>query len=253
MPAARKDEYPASTIKIEEKASPSARTHGKYICLGIMTQQLPTAAGYLDGHPVTELRDSGSNTLVVRRSLVPERNFTGNMRTVYLLDGSSKQLPEAKVYVDSPFFRGTTLALCMEKPLYDVLLGNINRVLYPTGSDMSRDPSDVSRLHKESAPAEEPVRHHSLREEEANGCTSTAARWVCAICAVDHHHHHGGTRRDLAVFEPGGQQFRAPGVNEARGPARRDVRGKVRRIVEPSVDEGVRGTGAPAASARDAG
>ncbi|KAH7949271.1 hypothetical protein HPB49_006934 [Dermacentor silvarum] len=55
------------------------------------------------------------------------------------------------------------------------------------------------------------------------------------------------------VFKSGGQQFRAPGVNEARGPARRDVRGKVRSIAEPSVDEGFRGTRAPAASVRDAG
>ncbi|KAH7942322.1 hypothetical protein HPB49_022920 [Dermacentor silvarum] len=53
------------------------------------------------------------------------------------------------------------------------------------------------------------------------------------------------------VFEPGEQQFRAPGVNEARGPARRDIRGKVRMTVEPSVDEGIRGTRASAASARD--
>nr|XP_054921325.1 uncharacterized protein LOC129382025 [Dermacentor andersoni] len=35
----------------------------------------------------------------------------------------------------------------------------------------------------------------------------------------------------------------------ARVPARRDIRSKVRRIVEPSVDEDVRGTRAPAASA----
>ncbi|KAH7937061.1 hypothetical protein HPB49_007675 [Dermacentor silvarum] len=74
-----------------------------------------------------------------------------------------------------------------------------------------------------------------LWEEEVNGCTSAAAR------------------DELAVFEPGGQQFGAPGANEARGPAWRDVRGKVQRIAEPGVDEGVRGNRAPAASARGAG
>ncbi|KAH7960502.1 hypothetical protein HPB49_020541 [Dermacentor silvarum] len=64
----------------------------------------------------------------------------------------------------------------------------------------------------------------SKLRQEVNGCTSAAARG------------------ELAVFEPGGQQFRAPGVNEARGPARRDVRGKVRRIAESNEDEGVRGS-----------
>uniref|UniRef100_A0A131XKF8 RNA-directed DNA polymerase n=1 Tax=Hyalomma excavatum TaxID=257692 RepID=A0A131XKF8_9ACAR len=125
---------------------------------------MPTANGYLDGQPVTVLRDSGCNTVVVKRSLVPEENFTGIIRNVYLLDGSSKQLPEAKVYVDSPFFRGTTLALCMEKPLYDVVLGNIDGVLFPC-TNTSHDLSDDARLHKKTEPAEAGVRSASVSPE----------------------------------------------------------------------------------------
>lgn len=126
---------------------------------------MPTANGYLDGQPVTVLRDSGCNTVVVKRSLVPEENFTGIIRNVYLLDGSSKQLPEAKVYIDSPFFRGTTLALCMEKPLYDVVLGNIDGVNFPSGPTTSNDLSDDARLHKESGPAEVAVKCPSMSPE----------------------------------------------------------------------------------------
>lgn len=62
MPAARNEENGASTTKLEENTNPSARTDGQYICLGLVTQEMPTATGYLDGHPVTVLRDSGCNT-----------------------------------------------------------------------------------------------------------------------------------------------------------------------------------------------
>ncbi|KAH7985132.1 hypothetical protein HPB52_024303 [Rhipicephalus sanguineus] len=123
---------------------------------------MPTATGYLDGQPVTVLRDSGCNTVVVKRSLVPGKSFTGITRTVHLLDGSSRHLPEARVYIDSPFFRGPTLALCMEKPLYDVVLGNIDGVVFPSGCTTSHHLSDVARLHEESAPAVESVRYSSV-------------------------------------------------------------------------------------------
>ncbi|KAH8034499.1 hypothetical protein HPB51_025161 [Rhipicephalus microplus] len=116
---------------------------------------MPTATGYLEGQPVTVLRDSGYNTVLVKRSLVPEKSFTSITRTVHILDGSSRQLPEAKVYIDCPFFRGPTVALCMKKPLYDVFLGNIDRVIFLSGSTTAHHLSDVARLHKESTPAGE--------------------------------------------------------------------------------------------------
>ncbi|XP_072145387.1 uncharacterized protein [Dermacentor andersoni] len=167
MPAARNKASPAPTTKSEYKTRPPVKTYGEDICLGLQTQEMPTASGYLNGHPVSVLRDFGCSTVVVRRSMVPEKNFTGIMRTIYLLDGSFKRLPEAKVYVDSPFFRGRTLALCMERPLYDVVLGNIDGVLYPTGFNPSHDLSDMSKRHKDSATAEEPVRHQGVCPDRA--------------------------------------------------------------------------------------
>uniref|UniRef100_A0A6G4ZZ09 Putative tick transposon n=1 Tax=Rhipicephalus microplus TaxID=6941 RepID=A0A6G4ZZ09_RHIMP len=93
------------------------------------SKQMPTVKGYLEGKLVTVLRDTGCNTVVVKRSLVPDCNLTGNTRTIRLLDRSAKVLPEAEVYIDSQFFRGRVLAVCMENPLYEVVLGNIAGVL----------------------------------------------------------------------------------------------------------------------------
>ncbi|XP_070381964.1 uncharacterized protein [Dermacentor albipictus] len=167
IPAGRYEASPAPTTKSEEKTRPPVKPYGEDICLGLQTQEMPTVSGYLNGHPVSVLRDSGCSTVVVRRSMVPEKNFTGITRTIYLLDGSFKRLPEAKVYVDCPFFRGRTLALCMERPLHDVVLGNIDGVLYPTDFNPPHDLSDVSKRHKDSATAEEPVRHQSVCPDRA--------------------------------------------------------------------------------------
>ncbi|XP_042147410.1 uncharacterized protein LOC121836549 [Ixodes scapularis] len=59
-----------------------------------------------------------------------ETNLTNGVpvrtgRAVYLADGTVKMLPEARLLVRSPFFSGEVTALCMESPLYDIILGNI--------------------------------------------------------------------------------------------------------------------------------
>lgn len=96
------------------------------------SKQMPTAKGYLEGKLVTILRDTGCNTVVVKRSLVPDSKLTGSIRTIRLLDQSTKSLPEAEVCIDSPFFKGQVLAVCMENPLYEVVLGNVTGVLSDT-------------------------------------------------------------------------------------------------------------------------
>ncbi|KAH7941129.1 hypothetical protein HPB49_010257 [Dermacentor silvarum] len=93
------------------------------------SKQIPTAKGYLEGKLVTILRDTGCNTVVVKRSLIPDSKLTGSILTIRLLDQSTKSLPEAEVCIDSPFFKGQVLAVCMENPLYEVVLGNVTGVL----------------------------------------------------------------------------------------------------------------------------
>ncbi|KAH7948422.1 hypothetical protein HPB52_022686 [Rhipicephalus sanguineus] len=44
---------------------------------------------------------------------------------VFLLDRTIHYLPEAMVFLDTPFFTGLARVKCMRDPLYDVVLGNI--------------------------------------------------------------------------------------------------------------------------------
>ncbi|CAN7990549.1 unnamed protein product, partial [Ixodes hexagonus] len=89
---------------------------------------MPVVRGEVGGRPVTVLRDSGCNTVVVKRNLVPDDKLTGVSSPVFLLDGTVKYLPEAEIEVKTPYFTGSLTAKCMDKLLYDLVLGNVHGV-----------------------------------------------------------------------------------------------------------------------------
>ncbi|CAN7940047.1 unnamed protein product [Ixodes pacificus] len=78
---------------------------------------------------VTIVRDTGCNTVFVRRSLIADEDHTGTSKAVYLVNGTVKVLPEARLSMRTPFFSGEVTTLCMESPLYDIILGCILGVL----------------------------------------------------------------------------------------------------------------------------
>uniref|UniRef100_L7M186 Putative tick transposon n=1 Tax=Rhipicephalus pulchellus TaxID=72859 RepID=L7M186_RHIPC len=80
-------------------------------------KSMPTAEGVLGNQPVTVLRDTGCDSVIVRRSLVPASNLTGKVSSVCLLDRRVLKLPEADVQIVSPFFTGKARAICMDDPL----------------------------------------------------------------------------------------------------------------------------------------
>lgn len=100
------------------------------------TRRMPVLPGKVNGQRVRVLRDTGSNTLVVRRSLVPDEALTGTTATLWLADGSSIVVPEAKVQIRSPYFSGTVIVKCITTQLYDVIVGNV------AGSREANDPDD---------------------------------------------------------------------------------------------------------------
>ncbi|XP_040071417.1 uncharacterized protein LOC120843961 [Ixodes scapularis] len=93
-----------------------------------LVDNMPVVRGEVCGRPVTVLRDSGCNTVVVKRDLVPDDKLTGVSSPVFLLDRTVKYLPEAEIEVRTPFFTGSLIAKCMDNPLYDLVLGNVHGV-----------------------------------------------------------------------------------------------------------------------------
>jgi len=51
------------------------------------------------------MRDTGSTTCVVKKSLVKKEQMTGSYELCMLIDGIVKRYPTAKVELDTPYFK----------------------------------------------------------------------------------------------------------------------------------------------------
>lgn len=84
---------------------------------------------WLGGKNISVLRDTGCNTVIIRRYLVLAKNFTGIVRPVLSLDTNIKFLPEANSEVETLLVSGNFAAKCMQDALYDLVIGYIEGVL----------------------------------------------------------------------------------------------------------------------------
>ncbi|KAH6933058.1 hypothetical protein HPB50_011733 [Hyalomma asiaticum] len=91
----------------------------------IFGTRMPVVEGEIHGQRVSVLRDSGTNTVLVRKSLVNDEELTGEYSSVLLVDSSVRWLPEAKIFVSTPYYTGSVVAKCLEEPLYDLVIGNL--------------------------------------------------------------------------------------------------------------------------------
>ena len=101
-----------------------------------LEQSMPVRQGVVGNQPVTVLRDTGCSTVVVRRDIVTDGQLGGRVQPCVLLDGTVRRVPVACIKVDTPFFSGKIEALCMDNPLYDLIIGNI------TGARSPQEPDD---------------------------------------------------------------------------------------------------------------
>lgn len=103
----------------------------------ISRSNMPIRKGLIGDKLVEVLRDSGCSTVVVKKSLVRSDQFLGSTRNCVLLDGTVRTVPLAKIRISTPYFEGEVEALCMEQPLYDLILGNIEGCRDPNNPDQT--------------------------------------------------------------------------------------------------------------------
>lgn len=96
-------------------------------------ENLPTGLGRVNGKCVTLLRDTGCNAIVVRKSLVGHLQMSGEFQPCVLMDGTVRRFPIAFIDIQTPYFSGNVKALCMDNPVYDLIVGNVNGVEMPIG------------------------------------------------------------------------------------------------------------------------
>ena len=95
-----------------------------------VTAKIPVVDGKLNGCEVKVLRDTGCSTIVVNRSFVKDDELTGRTIVCVMIDGTAKEYPAAMVNIEAPFLNGSVEAVCMDQPLYDVIIANRPRVRY---------------------------------------------------------------------------------------------------------------------------
>ena len=107
-------------------------------------RKMPVSEGTVEGKSAKILRDTSCSTVVVRRSLVPDEKLTGQEERCILIDGTIRRTPVAKINVDTLYYSGQTTAVCMENPIYDVIIGNIEGVLDTADHQESLQPSPAT-------------------------------------------------------------------------------------------------------------
>ena len=85
---------------------------------------LEIVKGTVEGKPVSVLRDTGSSTVFVHSSIVNGMERTGRMKDIWLADGSVRHCEEVWIDVSTPYISGVVLALVLNIPFADLVIGN---------------------------------------------------------------------------------------------------------------------------------
>ncbi|KAL7647143.1 UNVERIFIED_CONTAM: hypothetical protein RMT77_002401 [Armadillidium vulgare] len=92
---------------------------------------MPVLKGLINGHPGSVLRDTGCNSVVVKREFVEKNQLTGKRMKMLLIDNSIRDVPVAKINVVTPYYEGEVEALALQDAIYDLIIGNISGARAP--------------------------------------------------------------------------------------------------------------------------
>ena len=127
---------PGIELGVATEAAESTLPRVSVACGVKPIRAMPVTKGVVNGTTVDVLRDSGCSTTVMRTRLVSPEQMTRQTKTCVLIDGTEKDFPVAHVVVDSSFYIGELDVLCMDNPVYDVILGNVSGVREPNDPDL---------------------------------------------------------------------------------------------------------------------
>ena len=109
---------------------------------------MPVVEGRMSGRTgsvMVLLRYTCCSGGIIRRSMCSEDSFTGETRTCVMINGDTFTGPVVNIMVDTPYGTGRFNALSVEKPLYDILVGNI------PGARNANDPDINWRLNQDTS------------------------------------------------------------------------------------------------------
>ena len=106
---------------------------------------MPVVKGRVGENSVDVSRDTGCSGIVVKKDLVSEDQFTGNLNVMLLINNTARKVPIIKIDVDTPYLKGQVKAQCLPDPIYDLVIGNV------PGARAADDPDPSWKDHVEEA------------------------------------------------------------------------------------------------------
>ena len=116
--------YSQATTNEREMVKTSVGSPRKVSSVSSLSE-MSTVQGFVGEKPVEVLRDTGCSGVIASKDLVPESAYTGRSQTMVMVDYSSRVVPEVKISIDTPYYKGEVLALCVEKTLVGLIIGTI--------------------------------------------------------------------------------------------------------------------------------
>ena len=96
---------------------------------------MPVVRGRVGEKIVDTLRDTGCSGVVVCKSLVADKQLTGWVGYMLLIDNTFREVPLAEITVDTPYLRGQVEAQCLPETIYDLIIGNVPGARGPDDPD----------------------------------------------------------------------------------------------------------------------
>ncbi|XP_062572789.1 uncharacterized protein LOC134234761 [Saccostrea cucullata] len=99
-------------------------------------------------------------------SLVKEENFTGRQETCVLADSTRIVVPVAKVVIDSPYVSGEYECWCMENPVFDLIIGEVENARKPHDPDPEWKPNTITAVETRQQVKEKQKKYKPLKVPE---------------------------------------------------------------------------------------
>ncbi|XP_025088626.1 uncharacterized protein LOC112560778 [Pomacea canaliculata] len=149
-----------SSDKPDPRASPKPANIG-ILCSSTTQEELGLLelySGTVRGKTVQVLRDTGATTAGIRADLVQDHEYLGHNQACITFGGNVETFPVARVYVDTPFYKGYLKCCVIKHPVTDLITGNIPGVQdnmednIPTAMVVTR--SQTKKVHQPTYPTE---------------------------------------------------------------------------------------------------
>ena len=165
----------AHVIAVEDEDTSDEEYEKCGTCWTTSEVKMPVCQGKVGKYKVQTLRDTGTSCVVVKRKFVGDRQLTGKTRSIVQMLGTRVRLPVAKIYVDTPYWKGEVEALCAEEMLYDLIIGNVRGARDPDDPDMEWEEREAVETLDEK---KEDLDVKSLKTAECQDTEATAVNYL---------------------------------------------------------------------------